>query len=959
MNAGRGSFLAFALLLWARIALPQTTGSIEGRVLDAEGRPLPGVTVTTRSPSLQGVRATSTDIDGRFILPGLPPGDYSVRAERAGLPAVEQVGLKVAIDRGLSVELRALASFRETVEVLGAPPLLDVTSAATGTILEPELIRELPTARTFLSLAYLAPGVVDTALTGNPSINGASLAENRYLVEGLDVTDPRNGTLESTLPVDFLQQVEIKTGGYGPEYGSATGGIVNVVTKSGSNELHGTVFGYYRDDGMKSDPPASVQNVSLLSTKEYEAGATLGGRVIRDRLWYFLGIDPTFRDQEWMTKQAFRVTDESDTVYYTVKLTGQIHPSHQLVASAFGDPTEGSAHSLGAAGILRNDSQRDMNHFVLAYHGVPSSRLWLEVRAGRYEENDVIEPATDQEYYLDISGRGFAAAENCGDPGLVQDGAEFAPGCLGGTWDQPREDGTRKEARAAATAQAKTGRLDHELKAGANWRRSSFDVDAHWPGAVDGPFRDRHGNVLNPRGVSGHIWLLFPDSVQLNDLDLDTHSRSEEVGLFLQDRVRVSERVTLDLGIRADRLESTGPRSDTDRNLRIEFGFEDMIAPRLGVAWDALGRGRSRLFAHYGRSYDSVPLALNAFAFSFDNSYVYNFEYPADGNLPSVTNLGEIIPCTETRTFLCGFRPTGGRPEFVEPGLKAMYNDSYTLGFEYQIGSDVSVGLTGVYSELGNAIDDVCVASPRVGGCYITNPGGTIRVHPITGVILETPVTFTEPVREYRALQLAFQKRLRGNWQLSGNYVYSSLEGNYGGAIHERVQFLWPHLTEAFDSPQPNTLGSLPNERTHQAKLYGSYQWGFGLTSGLIAQFFTGTPVSKVDGAGRFITARGSGGRTPDIYNIDLHLAYSIPVGKVLSLSLFGDVFNVTDAQRAIAVVQTWTRDGNAAEPVDPNACGGPGTGPGTACPLGNPNWGGPLRFQEPRTVRLGARLSW
>lgn len=950
---GRRLILALTLLAAAEFASSQTTGSIEGRVLDADGRPLPGVTVMARSPNLQGVRAVSTDGDGRYLFPGLPPGDYSLRADVGGAHPVDLGGLRVAIDRGLTVDLRVSPTFRESIEVSGVPPLLDVTSAAISTILEPELIRELPTARTFLSLAYLAPGVVDSALTGNPSINGASLAENRYLVEGLDVTDPRNGTLESTLPVDFLQQVEIKTGGFAPEYGSATGGILNVVTKSGSNELHGTVYGYYTDDGLKSDPPESVRNVSLVSTREYEAGATLGGRIVRDRLWYFLGIDPTFRDQEWMTQQAFRVTNESDTTYYTVKLTGQLHPSHQLVASAFGDPTEGTGHSLGAAGILRNDSQRNMNHLVLAYHGIPSSRLWLEARAGWYRESDVVEPATDAEYYLDFSGRGFAAAQNCGDPSLVADFAEFAPGCLGGTWKQSKDDGKREEARAAATVQAKTGRLDHEIKAGGNWRRSRFDVDGHWPGAVEGPFRDRHGNVLNPRGVSGHIWLLYPDMAELIDFDLDTRSRSEEIGFFVQDRVRVGERITLDLGVRADRFESTGPRTATDPNFRLKFGFQDTIAPRLGIAWDPLGKGRSRVFTHYGRSYESVPLALNSFAFSYDDSWDYFFQYPADGSLPSVVNLGELIPCTETRTRACGSKPIGGSPEHVVSGLKAMYNDSYSLGFEYQIGSDASVGLTGVYSELGNAIDNVCI-----GGCFITNPGGTIRVHPITGETLETPITFDEPVRKYRALQLAFQKRLRHNWQLSGNYVYSSLEGNYGGVIHESVRFLWPNLTEAFDSPQPNTFGSLPNERPHQAKLYGSYEWSFGLTSALVAQFFSGTPVSKIDGAGRFLTSRGSEGRTPDIYKIDLHLAYSIPIGTVFSLSLFGDAFNLTDAQRAIAVDQTWTRD-RGGETVDPDACGGPGTGPGTACPRGNPNWGGPLTFQDPRTVRLGARLTW
>ena len=248
MKAGRAWLLAFGLLMVAWLGFSQTTGSIEGRVLDGQSRPLSGALVTVRSPSLQGVRTVSTDREGHFLIPALPPGDYVVRAERQGSAAVEQLGLRVSVDRSLTVELRLLPSFREAIEVVGAPPLLDVTSAATGTILESELLKELPTARTFLNLAYLAPGVVEAsgffrgqaiARPGEPSINGASLAENRYLVEGLDVTDPRNGTLESTLPVDFLQQVEIKTGGYGPEYGSATGGILNVVTRQAATNSTG------------------------------------------------------------------------------------------------------------------------------------------------------------------------------------------------------------------------------------------------------------------------------------------------------------------------------------------------------------------------------------------------------------------------------------------------------------------------------------------------------------------------------------------------------------------------------------------------------------------------------------------------------------------------------------------------------------------------------------------------
>ena len=131
------------------------------------------------------------------------------------------------------------------------------------------------------------------------------------------------------------------------------------------------------------------------------------------------------------------------------------------------------------------------------------------------------------------------------------------------------------------------------------------------------------------------------------------------------------------------------------------------------------------------------------------------------------------------------------------------------------------------------------------------------------------------------------------------------------------------------------------------------------MTSGLVARYLSGTPISKMGSfGGRFITPRGSAGRTPGFFTLDLHLGYTLRIGNAVSVSLFGDLFNVTNAQKAVSVDQNWTY-ADAPSPPDPNECGGPGTGPGTACPEGNPNWGGALTFQDPRTLRLGIRLSW
>lgn len=962
MKAGRAWLLAFSLLMVAWPSSSQTTGSIEGRVLDGESSPLAGALVTVQSPSLQGTRTATTDSNGRFLIQWLPPGDYVARAEFTVLPPIEQAGIPVAVDSSRTLEFRILPRFREAIEVAGTPPILDATSSATTTIVERSVFKELPTSRTFLDLSYLAPGVVNDRGTGFPSINGASLEENRYFVDGLDVTHPAFGILGSTLPVDFLQEVDIKTGGFGPEYGSALGGILNVVTRSGSNELHGSVFGFYKDDGLKSEPPANVRNERLLATRDYEAGGTLGGRILRDRLWYFLGIDPSFGHQDWTTQQALNVTNESDVLYYMAKLTGQLDPRHQLAFSAFGDPTESVNHSLGAAGILRDTTKSRQNNLVLSYNGVAGRVIWLEALAGRLWQKSTTEPAADGPYYVDFAGGQFARAENCGDPDLLTDGVGFAPGCLGGTAREDNNLASRDHVRGAGTALWKTGRLDHELKLGGGWRRSKYETTFHQPGPVPGPFLDRDGNVLNPGGISGQLWLLWPDFVELSDFDLDSRSESVEGSLFFQDRIQLLGNLTLDLGVRADSFESTGDLTATDPTLQMKFGLGDMVAPRLGVAWDPVGKGRSRIFARYDRSYNSVPLVLNRFAFAFDSTYHYFFEYPEDGSLPSVNNPGKSIPCSVNDVgediFAC---PIGGSVQHVDPDLEPMYGDQVALGVEYQIGSEVSLGLTGISSTVGNVIDDMALDGGPVR--FIGNPGGLMRVHPVTGAVLETPVLFPELEREYRALQLVFQKRLRDNWQLAGSYVYSRLEGNYGATIGEDTRFINANLPDS----TANTSGLLPNDRPHQAKLYGSYQWSFGLTSGLVAQYLSGTPISKLgtfsrrpffSRGQRFITPRGSAGRTPELFRLDLHLGYTLRIGSALSMSVFGDLFNVTDAQRAVSVDEIWT-NARADRTADPNECGGPGTGPGTACPQGNPNWGEPVTFQDPRTLRLGVRLSF
>ena len=942
--------LSLILIAIASPVIAQTTGTIDGWVRDAASRPVGGVPVTAQSSSLQGTRTALTDRDGHFGMPGLPPGDYAVRADRPGFHPAEQVGVHVGIDREVTLELRILPVFPEEVTVAGVAPIVDVTGTATGSLVEQKVFKELPVARSYLDLAFLAPGVVDGSSTGQPSINGSSTSENRYFVDGLDVTDPAVATLKSTLPMEFVEQVEIKTGGFDPEYGGALGGILNVVTRSGSNDLHGTIFGYYKDDGLKSEPPTSVRNEQFLGFREYDGGGTLGGRLIRDRLWYFLGLDPTRRAEHWSTRQEFRVTDKTEHLYYTGKINWQLHSSHEFSVSAFGDPDKATVHFRNAAGILEDETEIRSKHLVLSYNGILASGAFLEFSAGRYDESDRKTPAADIPWYADLRGGTFAIAQNCGDPvPLIGGFLRFAPGCRGGT-EAAVDDTSRDELRAAATLHGKTGAFDHEVKAGGSLLRVRYNQVDRFPGPAPGPFFDSDGTLVNLKGPAGQFWILNPSYAQLIDVDLNALSENQEEALFVQDRVRINERLVLNVGLRTDAFDSTGDRTAQDPNFRLKFGFREMIAPRIGVAWDPMGNGRSKLFAHYGRSYESVPLALNFCGFGTDRTFRYDFAYPEGGGLPDAHNPGTLIDSVAI----------GGNPSHVAANIRPMYTDEYLLGFEYQVRPEISVGVMAVYRDIGNVVDDISLDGGHT--TIITNPGGTIRVDPMTRQPLQTPVFFPDLVRRYRALQLTFQRRLRDNWQLFGSYVYSRNEGNYPGP-----DGCCANLSDVALRPEflESASGLLPNDRTHQVKVYGSYHWSFGLTSGLSSRYLSGSPISKLGSFPdflaqdrRFSGQRGSAGRTPDLFTLDIHLAYPVRLGKVVSLEIFADVFNVLDSQKATVVDETWTIV-VADKTEDRHECGGPGTGPGTACPGGNKNWGGALAFQEPRTLRFGARLSW
>ena len=239
------------LLLALPAVAQEQTGSIQGAVKDSSGAVLPGVTVEARSPSAVGVSTAVTDANGIYRFPALPPGTYEVSANLQSFVPAKVSDAVVTLGKLLTIDLTLkLAGVSESVTVTGESPLIDVKQNATFATIQRETIERMPKGRDFQSILKTAPGAQDESKSGGIQIDGASGSENRFIIDGMDTTNLQNGTSGKTMLLDFVSEVQVKSSGYAAEFGGATGGVVNVLTKSGSNQFHGQAGTYYQNDSF-------------------------------------------------------------------------------------------------------------------------------------------------------------------------------------------------------------------------------------------------------------------------------------------------------------------------------------------------------------------------------------------------------------------------------------------------------------------------------------------------------------------------------------------------------------------------------------------------------------------------------------------------------------------------------------------------------------------------------------
>jgi outer membrane receptor protein involved in Fe transport len=938
-------------LLSVPAAAQEQSGSIIGVVKDPSGAVLPGATVEARSPSAIGVRSTVADEQGVYRFPALAPGTYEVTATLQGFVAAKVTDVVVTLGKQLNVELTLrLASVTESVTVTSESPIIDTKASAVTASVDAQLIELIPKGRGLLSVLTQIPGTNNESRGGGLMIDGASGSENRFLVDGVDRTNARTG---SATPIsgteivvqDFLEQVQVKQSGYNAEYRAALGGVVNAVTKSGSNEFRGSAGGYYTtNDWLGAIRPTLRQVPTNGAIAEYiktprdertqtDVVLQVGGPVLRNKAWFFVGYAPQYYPSErtvrWANPGAFPTTQTftdgkpnnkalnyNATSQLASALRARFTGSNETQKGALGLPNiQPDGSSTSAAATFNPRSPIFTEQFQDAYSGLvdwtATAKTFVNVTAG-YLSYGSHSAGGD---YFHGTRRTFGST----NVGLLDVPTELQR--VNGFVDNNSnsfsvaDDYQRFNLSADVTRYARF-KGDHAIKIGGLYERIGNQASL---GQQHPNITLNWGSTLttsDSRQVSGRYGY-FVVSRQYTGGDI----KETNLSFFVQDQWTVNNRLTLNYGLR---LENEEIPSYNPNAPGVKFGWGDKIAPRAGFAYDFNGDGRTKAYGSYGVFYDTMKLEMPRGAWGGDKwvSYYYTLETP---NWPS-------IDCSDLDGATCtggafvesiNFRHTSNEPGSeigkVDSNLKPTQKHEYTLGIDRELRARMSLGIRYAHKGWDQTIDDIGVCAPGSQVCgevfNIGNPGYGIGEFPIEGAPAVPRVK-----NVYDGVEVVLRRRYANNWQATTSVVFSRLYGNYGGLASSdengrqspNVSRYYDAIFLSFDQKGRETLGRLNTDRPVQFKLQGTYTlpWrthvglNFFASSGLLQSStvtYQGVPV--------YFNGRGDLGRTPMLSQTDLLLAHDFRIYGSTRFSLQANVENLFDQDTVTSLFAGSYRD--------------------------------------------------
>ena len=943
-------FILFGLALIIGLLVAQESkGKIIGTVTDDEGLPLPGVTVEATSPKMVGIATAITTESGVYRLLALPPGTYTITFALEGFNSVIRENIVLSLEQTLMVDiLMEIGTIAEAITVTGEVPLIDVKSTTRGMTMAKEMFEMLPRGRNFDTLVSAIPGVDNEIHLGGISIDGASGSENVFYVDGVNITHMYTGLGTHSAAFEFVEEVQVKASGYQAEFGGAVGGVINVITRSGGNEYHGEIIGYYSGsmlttkerDTLRLSPFDSTiaeyvnyeDDLGKDKVHRYEVGFSLGGYIIKDKLWFFGSFLPVFekttRHVKWIPEGIAPASDISQKYTFwngSFKLSAQPTKGLRLSGSFVnnfskfrGDlpPRDGA----GDPGKAYDATGFDYPNWTgsLSADYVVGNNFLISVRGGYFHtniNNQLVQP-TGVMYDFDKAPPEGQETTNTMFPEIPPE--YIKP--LG--WSNMSSSDLlllNKEIRDRASFNLDLTYYmnlagEHSWKAGIQWVRIEEDIDNTaafewvrigwdtsftWQ-ATGEDFRGTYGHYTVLGGAAGPYGSFW-------------HLKTPRWAIYLQDSWTpdfLDNKLTINLGIRAEREEipsfSTLPEYQYSP---IVWDFKDKIAPRFGFIYDVFGDSTTKIFGSYSFHYDVMKLkAAQSYFGGFKKWHDYytledwDFYDIGNGNYP-----GTYITTYNMRT-----------PAFdlTDPNMKPMSEREITFGGEHKLREDLSASIRVVNKHLRYAVEDISVFTLEGEIYYLANPGyGWSQPESQGGRFDDKYPPVVKARREYWAVNFSLDKRFSNNWMGGFSYTWSRLWGNYSGlASSDEWGRTAPNFERYFDGwflnydkNVNNVLGLLQTDRPHRFKFYGSYVFDFGLTAGLVAYAMSGTPVSREFRVepGYYPDGRFTDGRTPFLFYANAYVEYNLKVTDKYRIQLNLNVDNFLNTNTAQRIFQT------------------------------------------------------
>ncbi len=981
-GAARFALAASSVAAVALVATPATAQDVaastfSGTVVSETGSPVAGATIVVESVDRGFSRSTSTSSTGSFTLPQLPIGNYTVTISANGLPTTRTENVALALGgSAYTFEMAPAASAGGEIVVTGAPVRqVDFSGTATGVVFDVQDVAErVPVARSIEAIQLLTPQVTsgDTAF-GGVSIGGSSVAENIYYINGMNITNFRTFVGGTTVPFEFYDQVQVKTGGYQAEFGRNTGGAVIALTRSGTNTFHGGFNVYYSPDSLREDSPNTYGQLNEFDKrKQIEGNIWASGPIIKDRLHFFAFYNP----RHFTTSDTAIDGTVTETVikdpFYGGKLDLNLFDGHRVEATYFSDDQDQEVTTDGSPTTNFSGGE----NYIVKYTGAFTNWFTLSALYGKSKFNQTSAGADDVVPYV-LDGRSGPLNYVAGNPaGLIETG-------------QDERENYRVDTYLNFSLMG-----EHTLQAGWDLEKLKAENVSSYSGGI----YYRYYRA----GAAGALSGLIPanqDYIRVRTLFSGGSFKSENTAFYIQDSWDVTDRLNLSLGIRNDKFVNYNGIGEKFTELKNQW------APRIGVNFDPTGDKSARISAFYGRYY--LPVAANTnIRLAGNEEFIEKFyTLPTgaggvySGSLTSPT-LGTLV---RTNVLSAGGVPAAST--LISKNLKPQYLDEFVVGGEYNFANRMRLSGNITYRKLGAVLEDVdfdgsgtynsiidafcktqtlgfCNATTTptgVGGSgyILLNPGSDliVDVESASGAInqITIPNSFIKlpkARREYWAAEVKLERPFDGTWGLTGSYVWSSSKGNYEGGVKSDNGQDDTGLTQDFDEIgwADGSDGYLPNHRAHTFKVYGNWaptkRWNVGFNALLQSPRYFGCIGSYPVGDGRATNTLASSwycnsqilaGNVQGTVNkpvgrgnvfksewnkrIDLTFAYTIPMESIGGgITLRADVFNVFNFASKLDFNEFGDRDDVADV---------------------NPNYRKVTSFQSPRSVRFSVSANF